>query len=178
MAHVPKDAEWFLAKLVEEFRVQGAKRNAVHINYVLVQAKTPSEAYRKAIELGKRSNNKWKNPSGQTVTHRFLGLRELDVIHDPLEHGCEIMFIERLGMSRTGLHKLVRKKTELEAFLAIPIQRRRGRPDYSSKEITDMVAERIRKRKNAEQTAPPNRRPGHPRAVGTPRRGGRAASSP
>ncbi len=172
MAYVPKDAEWFLAKLVEEFRVQGYKRNAVHINYVLIQAKTPTAAYRKAIELGKRSNNTWKNPGGKTVTHRFLGLRELDVIHDPLEHGCEIMYIERLGMSRVGLRKLVRKKKELEAFLPIAIQRPRGRPDYSSKEIMDMVAERIKKMKSAEQGGPPNRRPARPRAIRTSRRGG------
>ena len=146
MAYIPKDAEWFLAQLVEEFRIQGHKRIVVHINYVLIQAKTPAEAYRKAIELGKRANNKWKNPKGEMVTHKFLGLRDLDVIHDPLEHGCEIMFIERLGMSNSGLHKLVRKKNQLEAFL--PIRGRVGRPDYSSKEILDMIAKELKKRNN------------------------------
>ena len=50
MAYVPKDAEWFLAKLVEEFHVSGHERNVVHINYILVQARTPEEAYRRAIE--------------------------------------------------------------------------------------------------------------------------------
>jgi hypothetical protein len=57
MAYVPKDAEWFLAELVEEFRVQGDKRNTI------------------------------------------------------------------------------------EAFL--PVRRRRGRPDYTSKEIMDMIEERM-----------------------------------
>jgi hypothetical protein len=147
MAYIPKDAEWFLAKLVEEFRVQGRKRNVVHLNYVLIRAKTPTEAYRKAIELGERSNRKWKNPWGEEVTHRFLGLRQLDVIHDPLEHGCEIMFIEKIGMSKPGLRKLIRKRKELEAFL--PIRGRKGRPDYSSKEIMDAVAKEITKRRKA-----------------------------
>src|SRR6185503_5913533 len=99
MAYVPKDAEWFLAQLVEEFRVAGHRRNVVHINYVLIKARTPPEAYRKAMQLGKRANSRWRNPKGELVTHRFLGLRDLDVIHDPLEHGCEIMFFERLGMT-------------------------------------------------------------------------------
>jgi hypothetical protein len=139
MAYIPKDAEWFLAELVEEFVVHGYKRNAVHINYVLIQARTPDEAYSKAIKLGRQHQGTWKNPAGQTVTHRFVGLRDLDVIYDPLEHGCEIMFIERLGLSRAGLRKLVRKKKQLEAFRPVPIRRRRGRPDYSSKEILDMV---------------------------------------
>lgn len=157
MAYIPPDAEWFLAELVEEYRVEGHRRNVVHINYVLVQAKTPSEAYRKAIELGKRGDCKWKNPKGQTVTHRFLGLRELDVIHDPLEHGCEIMFIERLGMSRANTLKLVRKKHELEAFLPIR-SGRRGRPDYSSKEIVDMLVKELKKQKTAEATDSKRRR--------------------
>ncbi len=48
MAYIPKDAEWLLAQHVEEIRVQGRKRNVVHINYVLIEAKTPEDAYRKA----------------------------------------------------------------------------------------------------------------------------------
>jgi hypothetical protein len=147
MAYVPKDAEWFLAQLVEEYRVQGHKRNVVHINYVLIQAKTPAEAYRKAMQLGKRSNNRWMNPNGEEVTHRFLGLRDLDVIHDPLEHGGEIMFYEHVGMSRTALRKLIRKRNNLEAFL--PIGSPGGRPNYSSKEIMDMVAKELQKRSRA-----------------------------
>jgi len=116
MAYIPKNAQWFLAEHVEEIRVQGHKRNLVHINYVLIQSKTPTEAYRKAVELRKRGNMRYKNPDGKFVTSRFLGLRILDVIHDALEHGCEIMFSERLGITRAGLRKLVRKKEELEAF--------------------------------------------------------------
>jgi hypothetical protein len=130
MAYMPKDTKWFLAQLVQEFRVHGHKRNIVHINYVLIRAKKPAEAYRKTIALGKRVNIKYKNPEGETVTSRFVGLRDLDAVFEPLEDGCEIMFIERLGMSKSGLRKLVRNKGELEAFL--PIRERRGRPDYSS----------------------------------------------
>jgi hypothetical protein len=141
MAFIPENAQWFLAQHVEEIPVQRHKRNVVHINYILIQAKNPQEAYRKAIELGKRGNAKYKNPDGETVTIRFLGLRDLDVIHDPLEHGCEIMFSERLGMTRAGIRKLLRKKAELEAFL--PIRNRPGRPCYASKEIIDKVAEKL-----------------------------------
>jgi hypothetical protein len=142
MAYVPKDAEWFLAQLVEEFRVQGHNRSAVHINYVLIRARTPVEAYQKAVGLGRQANQTWRNPEGTQVRHRFLGLRDLDVIHDPLEHGCEIMFVERLGVTNEGLRKLVRKRSELEAFL--PIRSRRGRPDYSSKDILDLAARKLK----------------------------------
>jgi len=141
MAFIPENARWFLAQHVAEIRVQRHKRNVVHINYVLIQAKGPQEAYRKAIELGKRGNTKYKNPDGETVTIRFLGLRDLDVIHDPLEHGCEIMFSERLGMTRAGIRRLLRKKAELEAFL--PVRNRPSRPCYASKEIMDEVAKEL-----------------------------------
>jgi hypothetical protein len=142
MAYIPKDVEWFLAQLVEEFQVQGSKRNIVHINYVLIRASTPEHAYREALKLGKQANQRYKNPHGKLVTHRFLGLRNLDAVFDPLEHGCEIMFVERLGMSAGGTRKLVRSKRELEAFL--PVRPRKGRPDYSSKQIMDMVEKRLR----------------------------------
>lgn len=156
MAYVPKDAEWFLAQLVEEFRVQGRRRNAVHINYVLIRANTPAEAYRKAIKLGRQANQTWKNSDRKRVSHRFVGLRDLDVIYEPLEHGCEIMSVERLGLSPTGLRRLVRSKSELEAFL--PIRSRKGRPDYSSKEVLEMAAKEIKREESAEPPASRQRR--------------------
>lgn len=73
------------------------------------------------------------------VSIRFRGLRNLDVIYGALEHGCEIMYQEKLGVSEKGLRKLVRSKSELEVFMPV-----RGRPDFSSKEIMDAVAERLR----------------------------------
>lgn len=137
MAYIPTDARWFLAELVEETRVEGSKRNVVHINYTLIEAGTPEIAYQKALALGRAVGSRYKNVHGKEVTKRFLGLRNLDVIHDELEHGCEIMFVEKLGVTPKGLRKLVRKKSELEAFL--PIRKRPGRPDYASGEIVKEV---------------------------------------
>lgn len=131
----------FLAELVEEIRVEGHRRNIVHINYVLIHANSPEQAYKKAIERGKQSNCDYLNPAGEAVRGRFRGLRNLDVIHDPLEDGCEIMFVEKLGVATHGMPKLIRKKHQLEVFL--PIRTRKGRPDYSSKEIMDEIRRRI-----------------------------------
>jgi len=155
MSYIPEDARWFIAQLVEEFRVEGSKQNAVHINYVLIEAKHPDEAYKKAIRLGRQANNEWENPEGKKVVHRFLGLRDLDVVYFPLEHGCEITFEERLGLRPAALRKLVRRKADLEAFRPVPLRRPRNRPDYSSKEIMDKVSKRTKK---AEQVEAPNER--------------------
>jgi|SRR4051794_36582348 hypothetical protein len=143
MAYVPKDAEWFLAQLVTEIRVAGSKRNIVHIDYVIIRATSPLTALARARALGKRRTMSYKNESGRTVQMRFRGLRDLDVIYDPLENGCEIMFIEKLGMTEKGIKKLLRPKKDLEVFQ--PIRGRQGRPDYSSKEIMDEVRRQLGK---------------------------------
>ena len=137
MAFIPKDAEWFLADLVQEIRVAGSKRNIVDVNYVIIRAASPEAAFARANALGKQSAICYANELGKKVTIRFRGLRNLDVIYDPLEDGCEIMFEEKLGVSEKGIKKMVRTKGQLEVFR--PIRVRRGRPNYSSKEIMDKV---------------------------------------
>jgi hypothetical protein len=145
MAHVPKDAEWFLAQLVEEIRVAGSKRNIVHVNYVIIHAGSPQAAYKRAIALGKQGETSYLNESGRRVTIRFRGLRDLDVIYEPLGDGCEIMYFEKLGVTKTGVRRLVRRKKELEVFL--PVRDRPGRPNFSSKEIMDEVYRRLKGKK-------------------------------
>ena len=145
MAYVPNDAEWFLADMVVEFRVAGSKRNIVHINHTIIHARSPKDAYVRAMEIGKRGTMSYLNPQGRRVTRRFRGLANLDVIYDPLEDECEIMYREKMGMSEKGVRKLLRRKGDLEVFQ--PVGESQGRPDFSSKEIMDMVEKRLRKKK-------------------------------
>jgi hypothetical protein len=145
MAHVPNNAEWFLADIVQEIRVAGCQRNVVHINSVIVHASSPETAYVRATEMGRRGNTSYLNERGKRVTIRFRGLRNLDVIYDPLEDGCEIMYMEKLGVTEKRMRKLVRPKQQLEVFM--PIRSRPGRPNFSSKEIMDEVKKRLRKKK-------------------------------
>lgn len=142
MAHVPKDAEWFLADLVQEIRVAGARRNIVHINHVIIRARSPEEAYRRAMQLGKRGSISYENLHGKRVTVRFRGLGNLDVIYDPLGDECEIMYRELLGLTERGIRKLVRSKRQLEVFT--PIRKRPGRPDFSSREVMNELAKRLK----------------------------------
>lgn len=142
MAYVPKDAEWFLAELVEEIRVAGSKRNIVHINYIIIHARSPQAAYARAMSIGKRCGTSYENTHGKKVTIRFRGLSNLDVIYDPLGDECEIMYREKLGVSEKGIRKLVRSKRELEVFM--PIRERAGRPDFSSREVMNELAKRLR----------------------------------
>ena len=144
MAYVPDDAHWFLATMIEEIRVEGAKRNVVHINYVIVEADSPEDAYQRALKMGNQANQSYINERGKKVTVRFRGLRNLDVIYDPLEHGCEIMFREKLGVSESAIRKLLVSKKQLELFR--PIRKRPGRPDYASKKIMEECYRELAKR--------------------------------
>ena len=88
MAHIPTDAEWYLAEIVEEFRIEGETANVVMTNLTLVHATCPEDAYCRAMDLGTAEERTYLNPDHKTVTVRFAGLRDLNVIHDKLEHGA------------------------------------------------------------------------------------------
>jgi hypothetical protein len=116
MGFIPKDAKWYLADIVEEIRVEGERRNVVHTNQIL---DSPDEAYNKAMALGRRANMKCKNTEGKTVTIRFRGLSELNVIHDELEHGCEISYSENVGVSENKIRSWISPKRKLGSVAPI-----------------------------------------------------------
>jgi Domain of unknown function (DUF4288) len=136
MGFVPKDAEWYLAEIVQELTVADDPRNIVWRNLTLIHANSPDEAYERAIALGRSGDTEYLNPAGKLVTVRFRGLSHLDVIHDALEHGAELMFWSEVGVGADDLQKLLRPKEELQLFL--PIRRVEG-PDVASGEVVQMV---------------------------------------
>ncbi|MGH9648306.1 MAG: DUF4288 domain-containing protein, partial [Bryobacteraceae bacterium] len=113
MSFVPEDAKWYLARLVEQITVEGDPRNVVHTNLVLVRADSPEEAYPKALDLGAQGETTYDNPQGRRVKIAFRGLHDLDVICDPLEHGAELEFRQRLDMDETAIEKWICPKEEL-----------------------------------------------------------------
>jgi Domain of unknown function (DUF4288) len=139
MGFIPKDAKWYLADIVEEIRVEGDPRNVVHTNVLLVREDFPDEAYKKAIALGRRGNTRYKNTDGKTVTIKFRGLSELNVIQDELEHGCEISYSEAVGVSENKIKSWISPKRKLGVFA--PIRPHRV-PDYASADIMREVYER------------------------------------
>jgi Domain of unknown function (DUF4288) len=143
--YIPDDAAWYLADLVEEIRVEGDPRSVVHINTVLVNAQSPEEAFTRACQLGQEAEQDYLNPSGRRVTFVFRGLRNLNVIHDPLEHGGELCFSERVGLSDAEIRGLVRDKDSLGVFCAPePLDR----PDYSCGEALQEALKIMQQRRD------------------------------
>ena len=136
MGFIPKNAVWYLAEIVEQINVEGHAGNIVHTNVVLIRASSPEDAYQKALELGNIKNISYENPDGKRVEIRFKGLHDLNVIHDELEHGAELMYAEHNDMDDEAVQRWVTRKEELGVFA--PITPSAG-PDYSSGEIMKKV---------------------------------------
>jgi hypothetical protein len=132
MGHIPENAEWYLAGIVEEISVEDDPRNVVHENLILVRADSPREAYNRALELGKEHEISYENPSGKQVKISFRGLSSLEVLHDKLEHGAELRFSEWVAMPEEKIVAMITPKEDLGAFR--PIGHPTG-PNYTSREI-------------------------------------------
>lgn len=143
MGFIPEGAEWYVAQLVVAISVGGRKKVTTHVNTVLVRADSPTEAYAKALSLGRQEEARYQNARGEQVRLRFLGLRDLSVIHDELEHGCELLFSERLGQTMSQAKALVSRRQRLGVFAPrVPS----GAPDYMSGDIRRMLEHAMKRR--------------------------------
>lgn len=140
MGFVAKDAEWYLAEIVQELTVADDPRNVVWRNLTLVHANSPDDAYEQALHLGRSGDTEYQNPSGKLVTIRFRGLSFLDVIHDPLERGAELMFQSNVGIASDDLQKLLLSKEQLPLFRP---NTRPDSPDVASGEIVQEMEEKF-----------------------------------
>jgi hypothetical protein len=118
-----------------EIKVQGASRNAVHRNLILISALDAEEAYRKANEFGRREEVSYDNPQDQLVEIKFRGVSTLSafVLGGP-EDGAEVEFEEHLGVSEEEILRWIPPKGSLWAFRP-PDPTATFDPDYSSKEV-------------------------------------------
>jgi hypothetical protein len=133
------DGGWYLADLVVEITVGNQPLRAVHVNSVLVSAPDADEAYRLSIALGREYDAEDRNPAGEAVTIRFVGLKELSYIDTDLEHGTEISYKEAFHPLDGEFPLPIRLREELDVFLA-PHSSIKKPIDYSSGRI---VAEAI-----------------------------------
>jgi hypothetical protein len=116
MGVIPTNVRWFLADFVVEFRIEDDPRNAVHVTTVLIRADSAEEAYSRALELGRGEYHRYRNDDGKVVEARFRGLGDLQPIREELEHGAELVYTEKVGLSPEAVLGLVRPKAELSAF--------------------------------------------------------------
>ena len=136
MGFIPEDARWYLADVVLEHRIDGSAQNVVHVNTHLVEAGSPDEAYEKALALGRRAERDYHNTDGRQVRVVFHGLRELNVIHERLEDGAELMFTEDVGVPEHQWREWITPKEQLGVFA--PIEPK-SVPNYMPESIMQML---------------------------------------
>ena len=124
MGFIPSDARWYLADVVLEHRVEGDLQNVVHVNTHLVEASSSEEAYAKALALGREAEQAYQNTDGRLVRVVFRGLRELGVVHEPLEDGAELMYTEAIGVPEEQLLSWAESKEDLAVFRPVAAKRR------------------------------------------------------
>lgn len=137
MAYIPPDSQWYLADLVMEFKIEDEERRVVHVNTLLIRAGSPEEAYTKALKFGHQGEHSYRNTDGCKVRVRFRGLRDLNVIHELLEDGAELAFIQTTARAEAKIAALVRKKRDLGLF-------QETRPLRGPNYMPANVAERLR----------------------------------
>jgi hypothetical protein len=83
-------------------------------NLILIEATSPEEAYEKAMQHGRASENEIRI-NGKKGRFIFFGLRDLMLVYDQLEHGAELEWYE-MELTKTEIEKLLKQKDQLHAF--------------------------------------------------------------
>ena len=148
--HIRSDGEWYVADLVMEITVLGATRNAVHRNLTLIRANSPTDAYEKALQFGRKAETSYDNPQGRLVTIEFRGVAQLDTLLEDLYDGGELTFEERVGVPPEEIRRMIPPRDQLRAFVP-PKPGREHDPDYRSAAVVRMASEGLTQPKESER---------------------------
>lgn len=117
---------WYIAILIEYFDYQRAGKSHnnrmcyVSENYCIFRARSPEEAYKKAISQGKASDGiEGVDQFGKKGRWRFAGLSGMLPIYEKLEDGAEILWCDcGFKTFKNVIHK-VKRKNALQLFCKI-----------------------------------------------------------
>jgi len=108
---------WYVAEIIVRCRIgKSSKSKSLYDRQVKVlRASTHEAAYQRALELGKEENQSYKNSAGQKVFWKFVGLGDLEELHDEnIIDGTEIFSRLQRGDPKTE----IRSKRGLTIFWA------------------------------------------------------------
>jgi hypothetical protein len=117
---------WWIASYVVRFEwkdgsaTKARGKHLAHENTILIRAKDRDQAFKKANAVGRLSSHKsWRrygDPPGKLGRWVFEGLASLLPVYEQLTDGAEILWVEHGGLSLANIKRLVKKKSQLEAF--------------------------------------------------------------
>jgi len=108
---------WYVAEIIVRSRVgKSSKRKSLYDRqFKVLRASSHEAAYQRAIRLGREENFSYKNSLGETVSWRFAGLGNLEMLLEKeIVDGTEV--ISRL--ERGDPKSKIRTKRDLTVFWA------------------------------------------------------------
>jgi len=111
---------WYIVEIIEKCEPvlrnesQDLRRVLTYGNHHLIKAKSPKEAYRKAVKLGKENEYKFINTHQVEMEWIFVGIGDLLPIYEEnIEDGCELMWANYGNISNRRANRLVYTESEL-----------------------------------------------------------------
>ncbi len=126
----PSPQKWFWAQVLL-MTVPKAHKNdpeamtEVWSNLIVVRAKNPDAAYKKACRVGRADSGDSRGSLtlyGKPAITKFIGLADLGLVHDGLEDGSEIMWTllrlrQRKAKTKVSRKSEIFRKWELKHLL-------------------------------------------------------------
>lgn len=115
---ISNKGDWFLVEIIEICEPANAdiknpeRRATTWGNYILINAKTPSEAFDKAVKIGKAGSYSFKSHE-EKMKWKFAGIGDLLPIYEDIEDGAEILWKDYGNIQAKRVTKIVQTKKEL-----------------------------------------------------------------
>ncbi len=94
----------YLASVVEYVREKGSEEKVrVWENSLLIRAESPKDALAEAIRLVKEREYEYQGEDGHTYENCYGGITHLSPIHDELESGAELLWLDLTGIDEASL---------------------------------------------------------------------------
>ena len=119
----PGKHKWFIAFMIEAFFLFGKAKTrrtkvTAYENVILVRANDKKEAYRKAMNFGRKNiGSVCVDARGRKGKWKFMGLADLLPIYERLSDGAELYWKKHVGKSIPKIEQMVRTRKEIEERL-------------------------------------------------------------
>lgn len=117
---IKNNGDWFLVDIVERAEMVGDdktnpnRRCLTWTNTVLIQADSISDAYDKAIAIGRKNYSmRYKAASGKICSWTVLGLSSLVPIYEDIEDGSELAFTDEGAIAAKTSERMIKSKKEI-----------------------------------------------------------------
>lgn len=106
---------WYVAEIIVRCRIGKSSKGKLLYDrqFKVLRTCTHEAAYQRAVKLGKEENHSYKNSAGDKVSWQFVGLSNLEMLHDEdIVDGTEIFSRLQRGNPKSE----IRRKRDLTIF--------------------------------------------------------------